>query len=334
MVWKRVRIVLVAVLGCLVASTGHAHISLDQAGTHKSRYGDSDDDIKNGPCGRAGGTRGTNVYTYKAGEMIEVEVSEFVSHPGYFRIAFDNDGDDGFKAPASIPSEPPSGRACMGAGDKCGQADYYNNETVLEGMDNLDPHLDGEDDTKWKWKVQLPDVTCDNCTLQIIQIMTESFRAPYDPDATTGVGDVYYQCIDLVLTPKEATGAAGASAAAGAGGSGAPNPGSAGQSASGMPAGTAGIGGVAMSAAVGAPASAGTGGSGTPPPSAIPASRQPAPTAAASAPPAPAPAPAASSESSGCSVGAWPVDGSFAGCLLPAWLALWRRRRSAARVSV
>ena len=47
--------------------------------------------------------------------------------------------------------------------------------------------------------VKLPNKPCDSCTLQIIQVMTESFRAPYDPEATRS-NDIYSTCIDLVLT--------------------------------------------------------------------------------------------------------------------------------------
>lgn len=178
----------------LLSSAAAAHIDLDSAGTHLSRYGRKE--IKKGPCGRTDGKRGTNVYTYKPGETITVAVDEFIPHPGYFRIAFDNDGDDGFKNPQTVD---PLNRECMNdPRDKCGASDFYNNETVL--MDNLDPKSRGFG-KKFSWKVTLPDVTCDNCTLQVIQVMTDIFpiHAPYDPSYTGD--DVYYQCIDLVLKP-------------------------------------------------------------------------------------------------------------------------------------
>jgi len=41
-------------------------------------------------------------------------------------------------------------------------------------------------------------VECDNCTLQIIQVMTEAEKAPYEPSADDA-DDLYYQCIDLRL---------------------------------------------------------------------------------------------------------------------------------------
>jgi hypothetical protein len=41
--------------------------------------------------------------------------------------------------------------------------------------------------------VTLPDLVCDNCTLQVIQVMYD--KPPY----TTPGNDIYYQCADLVL---------------------------------------------------------------------------------------------------------------------------------------
>src|SRR5690606_40522493 len=63
--------------------------------------------------------------------------SEYVGHPGYYRIAFDDDGDDGFKDPASII---PAGRSCAAGEPNCGQDDYYNNDTVL--IDDFGRHDD------------------------------------------------------------------------------------------------------------------------------------------------------------------------------------------------
>jgi len=190
------------------SSNASAHISLDQASTHKSRYGDGQEDIKDAPCGHAGGTRGTNVYTYAPGQTITVEIAEYIPHPGYFRIAFDEDGDDGFKDPVSIKPLDPARGCPSSALDQCGTTDdfqdFYNTPEVLEGMDNLNPHLTATFGQLYSWEVQLPNVQCDNCTLQIIQVMEDdAFHGPYNTDPslepTSYVADVYHQCIDLVL---------------------------------------------------------------------------------------------------------------------------------------
>jgi hypothetical protein len=165
------------------------------AGEYKSRAGDGNDELKAAPCGKAGAPRGSNVYTFEPGQTITIKLKEYVPHPGYFRIAFDNDGDDGFMEPQSIM---PENRACMMGETRCGKTDFCNNPSVL--LDNIEPHWDanfagGAIDRSWQ--VKLPDVECDNCTLQIIQIMTDpagGAHGPYDL-----MNDVYHQCMDVTL---------------------------------------------------------------------------------------------------------------------------------------
>jgi hypothetical protein len=196
-----------------------AHISLERGGTHKSRYGDGHADQKEAPCGRPNGARGTNVYTYEPGETITIELSEYIPHPSYYRIAFDQDGDDDFMDPRSIRPIDPA-RACpFNAADKCGEQDLYNNASVLPNMDYLEPHLASEVKPKYTFEVTLPDVECDNCTLQIIQVMEDVIHGAYnptrgDPADVPYIDDIYHQCIDLVLT-RGASGTGGAGGATG-----------------------------------------------------------------------------------------------------------------------
>lgn len=250
----------------LPAGQAQAHIDLDQAGTHLSRHGGALFDIKTAPCGVAGTTRGTNIYTYKPGATITISIAEYIPHPGYFRIAFDDDGHNDFVDPASVTGE--SGDC---AGDpKCGPGmeDYCNNDTVL--LDNLDRHSSTEG--PYTWTVTLPNVECTNCTLQIIQVMEDldlHTRLPYPGD------DLYYQCIDLVLAnDAEDTGVSpavndaidctadapvgGEGGAGGAGGAG----GEGGAGGTGGAGGAGGVGGTGGAGGAGASGTGGTGGDG------------------------------------------------------------------------
>ena len=186
----RVSACLLVVLG-LCASSVPAHFSVDMADTHRSRYGPGE--IKSAPCGRPDGERGSEVYTYSPGETIKVSWVEYVGHPGYYRIAFDSDGHDDFKDPASIR---PAGRACGVGEPNCGAGDFYNNATVL--IDDFGRHDDSPHGKRYSVDVKLPDVECENCTLQILQVMTEQDKAPYDPSAENA-DDLYHQCVDLTL---------------------------------------------------------------------------------------------------------------------------------------
>lgn len=233
------------VVGVLaVTQVAAAHISLERGGTHLSRFGDGQNDLKEGPCGRAGvvNQRGTHIYTYAPGQTITVTFSEYIPHPGYFRFAFDTDGDDDFVDPVSIlPIDP--NRGCPytpseAANDKCNASDFYNNDTVLPGMDNLDPHLSSvlSPAKTWTYQVTLPNVECANCTLQLIQVMEDPLgHGPFD-----GVADIYHQCIDIVLTNGGGSGGSG-----GAGGNAGVGAGGAGGDGGGGVSGTGGAGGVA-----------------------------------------------------------------------------------------
>jgi hypothetical protein len=207
----------------LVSSSAHAHISLERGGTQKSRYGDAN--IKAGPCGVAGGARGTNIYTYEPGSTITVKLVEYVPHPGYFRFAFDQDGDDDFKDPASIvPLDPARGCPATGLSpalasrDECMQSDFYNTPAVLPEMDNLDPHVTTEANKLWTFQVTLPNIECDNCTLQVIQVMEDPVHGPYNLQvaASGDADDVYHQCVDLVLKQGASAADGGVAGSAGA----------------------------------------------------------------------------------------------------------------------
>lgn len=165
----------------LFTSNAGAHIKL---GFPLAR----DTSLKAGPCGTAGSVRGTNVTTFKPGEKITVTWTETIDHPGHYRISFDEDGNDDFVDPAGFDDydTAPSVKVDNIA-DKSGSMQMYTQELTL------------------------PNVECDNCTLQLIQVMTD--KPPYDGN------DNYYQCADLVLKadvePSGASSSATSSAASG-----------------------------------------------------------------------------------------------------------------------
>jgi hypothetical protein len=183
----------------LLTNTARAHINM--YGPLQGRGGDQ----KAGPC--EGKPRGSGpVYTFEPGATITIGVDETIAHDGYFRIAFDDDGEDDFVDPRSIdpinPNRYGPGKKCEGtAADRCGASDFCNvvskdgGPTVL--WDNLDPHVPGNilNRKQWTWTIQLPNVECDNCTLQILQVMEDPpGHGPFD-----GKSDLYYRCVDIVL---------------------------------------------------------------------------------------------------------------------------------------
>jgi MYXO-CTERM domain-containing protein len=189
-----------------LSSSASAHI--DMVGAVIGRQG-TDDDTKLVPCD--GPAAGKPVYTFEPGATIKLEVREKIPHPGYFRIAFDDNGQDGFKEPASIKPIDPN-RACpYDDNDQCKGSDFCNTVSNTGGAsvlwDYLDPHnafIFGPA-TNWSYTVTLPNVECQNCVIQVTQIMEDTIHGGYCPvDSTTCDGkaslpDNYHRCIDIKL---------------------------------------------------------------------------------------------------------------------------------------
>lgn len=156
-----------------LAANVHAHVSLD---TPMSRYYQTSarqaDQAKqkSAPCGSSGDSRTTNtslITRFQPGETIVVSWRETVQHPGHFRIAFDEDGQD-----FSLPGEAPAA------------------DVVILADDIADKS--GSNGVSYSQEVTLPNVECDRCTLQLIQVMTTA-EPPYR------ASDLYFNCADLVL---------------------------------------------------------------------------------------------------------------------------------------
>jgi hypothetical protein len=149
-----------------LGSTAHAHVFLMTPAPRNMQS------LKNGPCGPAAGQPGsvrtTTVTEYRPGQTITVIFRDQFAHTGHYRIAFDTDGVDGFVDPVA-------------------ENDFNNSPAVLK-----DAIIDEPGEKTYMVDVTLPNVECTNCTLQIIQVMTEA--AGYNP-----ANDVYYQCADIVL---------------------------------------------------------------------------------------------------------------------------------------
>lgn len=143
----------------LFSTAASAHIALSQPPTNST-------DMKIRPCGApAGGVR----TGYDAGQTITVIWDETIDHPGHYRIAFDDDGRDVFQDPTGFTD------VSGGPG------------VLLDGIPDGDAGV-----THYEVQLTLPSISCDTCTLQVIQVMT-------DKGPVWGDNDVYYQCADLRL---------------------------------------------------------------------------------------------------------------------------------------
>jgi MYXO-CTERM domain-containing protein len=236
---------LFGLLSVVLSSSAEAHIRMVFPNPRHPGMGPP---LKEPPCGVAGEKRSKIINTFKPGEKITVKWVEYISHPGHFRIAFLPDG-DAFTDPKSY-------------------TDVMKPEAPPILADGLYDHPDGPDGKMYEQEITLPTTPCSNCTLQLIQMMTE--KKPYGDG-----NDVYHECADIVLAGAATPGDAGATDASqdsssSMGGSGGSTPGSGGAggaAASGGSAGTAtggssgSTGGSSGSGGNGGTGGAGSGGS-------------------------------------------------------------------------
>lgn len=171
--------------------------------------------------------RSTNVTTFEAGSTITVVAEEYIDHAGRMRVAFDPEGAD---------------------------LSDFNDNILMDVADPGEAGLSMANPRVWEFQIQLPDMTCENCTLQIIQAMHGDTMNPVMDPAPLST---YYTCADIRLV-------AAGSLNEGGGSGGSANAGEAGGPSSGGAAGSggaaAGSAGRATGGAAGsAPGSAGSG---------------------------------------------------------------------------
>lgn len=167
----------VLALVALLAPTARAHIELIDPPARYQLQGGSDNGIKSCPCGLGGSNRVCNVAAdgsdpdrservsrFEAGSTITLRFEEFINHAGRFRVAFDPDGAD--------------------------MADF--NANILTDLPDP-PNASG---MLWEIPVTLPAVTCERCTLQLVQAMEVDQNTPIaDPAPISS----YYSCVDIEL---------------------------------------------------------------------------------------------------------------------------------------
>lgn len=235
----------VAVATLLSVGIASAHVSLTSP---PMRAGNGQ---KTNPCGGAAKGAAT---AFTGGEKVKFTFTETIDHEGEFFVSFDPTGDD-FD------------------GDGDGTGDYPGHPKLLTAkngtgslvLGSLVDTKNGPDGAMHELEVTLPNVSCDNCTLQLIQMMSNDSKIPTDGDPTN---HIYFRCVDVKLTAVQ--GGAGGAGAGGASMGGASNGGAAaggasngGASTGGVSSGGASAGGASSGGA--AMGGTGTGGTTTPP---------------------------------------------------------------------
>jgi hypothetical protein len=137
------------VVAALLPATSFGHARLRLGGTLPPRSTSAG--LKAGPCGNV--ARTNNPTVLQAGQQLTVQWDEVVDHPGYYRVAFSPAGDQGFDANVLVPK--------------------VNDVTGVHAYEAT---------------ITIPNVECTQCTIQLIQYMTEN-----NPPS------LYYSCADVEI---------------------------------------------------------------------------------------------------------------------------------------
>lgn len=170
-------------------ASAHIHLTSPKSRTD-SAQGDPQKDEHCGLTGYVRADHPDRITSYLPGSTITVTWAETINHPGYYRIAFQPNGETFTIPPASngdavVGGVPQPGN--MPTEDRTGQTDATTGAMILK-----DRIPDGTLTTD----ITLPNMECNNCTLQFMQVMID--KPLYTVDAASD--DIYFNCADIVLT--------------------------------------------------------------------------------------------------------------------------------------
>lgn len=156
------------ILGLVVATPAFAHARLKPGGTLAPR--DTNSGIKTGPCGATPITTDPAKRTLLTpGQTLTISWEETVNHTSYFRIAYSLDGRTGFDQHVLLDKI---------VDNQSGAINFSNPATYHQ----------------FSATVQVPNIECEQCTIQLIQVMLDNPASPSN----------YYSCADVRITSKPA----------------------------------------------------------------------------------------------------------------------------------
>jgi hypothetical protein len=132
------------------------------------------------PC--AEGPDSGVVTAVQGGHPIAIRLTEFVFHPGHYRFALS------VNSRAELPADPD----VVAVDGVSLSASIQNPVRIPVLADGVFQHTDPPTGD-WQTSITLPNLTCDKCTLQIIEFMAEHGLNP-------GGGFFYHHCADLRIT--------------------------------------------------------------------------------------------------------------------------------------
>src|SRR5262245_959429 len=150
------------------------------------------DPQKAGPCGGTNTDWGKETYVInevKGGSKLHLKLREAVYHPGHYRVAL------AVNSPTELPPDPKvTTRPDSARGPMSVSAEIQNPAVAPVLVDGLFAHTERPaPNTFWETDIDIPNLTCTKCTLQVIQFMAE--HANNNPG-----GYSYHHCAFLHIT--------------------------------------------------------------------------------------------------------------------------------------
>ena len=200
---RSVTLGLLGLLSLVAPGAARAHFVLQapEASYQQDFLGDPQ---KAPPCGDDGGAVATNMVTaLKAGDILTITIDETIFHPGHYRVALAV-GDV-----SELPEEPP----VTPNNTPCGTAPIMDPPVFPVLADGALVHTEPFAGPQ-SFEIEVPDgVSCDKCTLQVIQFMSN--HGLNDPG-----GCFYHHCATVSIEPSGGSTSSGGSSTTEGGSSG------------------------------------------------------------------------------------------------------------------
>ena len=193
------------VIGLAVAApSASAHFKLPSTSAHfkllepepSLETNDRGDPQKAGPCGGTNtdwGTPSWAITQVVGGQDLHLKIQETIYHPGHYRIAL------AVNSPSELPLDPVTTTRDSDRGPWSVSAEIQDPPQIPVLADGLFEHYERPADgmSLFETDVRLPNINCENCTLQVVQWMAEhAFNNPG--------GYTYHHCADLQITADPA----------------------------------------------------------------------------------------------------------------------------------
>jgi len=181
-----------ALLVVVVPAAASAHFKLLEPASWLVES-DRGDPQKAGPCGGTNTDYGKPSYVIgkvTGGQKLHIKVQETVYHPGHYRVAL------AVNSPTELPLDPEATAIDTDRGPRSVSAVIQNPARMPVLADGLFVHT-SKVDAPWEADVQLPNISCPKCTLQVVQFMAE--HGVNNPGMYT-----YHHCAELQITADSA----------------------------------------------------------------------------------------------------------------------------------